>query len=43
MTKRWFSLCRAHLDEPKPILRPLTQESQTLSAQLKFVDQVECQ
>ena len=28
MTKEWFSLCRARLDEPKPVLRLLRQESQ---------------
>ena len=41
--KDGFRFVIAHLDEPKPVLRPLTQESQTLSAQLKFVDHVECQ
>lgn len=41
MAKEWFSLCRARLGEPKPVLRLLTQESQNQIAQLKFADHVE--
>ena len=42
MTREWFSLCRARLDKPKPVLRLLRQESQSQIAQLKFADHVEC-
>ena len=41
MAKEWFSLYRVRLDEPKPVFRLLTQESQSQIAQLKFADHVE--
>ena len=41
MAKEWFSLYRARLDEPKPVLRLMMQESQSQIAQMKFADHVE--